>query len=189
MTQLPAKYGTLATEGAPRMLVNALALLGTLELKGPGNNPVIVKWADEAGAAIDSAYADWAADWYNSDSVAWCGLFMAVVAVRSGRPPAAKYLSALAWAEWGLPVPHGGAMLGDVLVFKRAGGGHVSLYVGEDETHFHMLGGNQSDAVNIMRKAKSDLYAVRRPAYKNTPSNVRKIYYSSSDSIVSVNEA
>jgi cell wall-associated NlpC family hydrolase len=36
-------------------------------------------------------------------------------------------------------------MLGDVLVFRRGGGGHVALYVGEDEEAFHVLGGNQAD--------------------------------------------
>lgn len=190
---IPAKYTGLTVEPGPRMIVEALKLYGTLELKGPGNNPTITKWADEVAASVKTPYANWAADWYNSDSVAWCGLFMAVVAVRAsgGRPerfPPVKYLSALEWASYGVPVPHSGAMLGDVLVFKRAGGGHVAMYVGEDETHFHMLGGNQSDSVNIMRKLKTDIYAVRRPAYLNLPTNIRKVFYSA-DGVVSINEA
>jgi hypothetical protein len=66
-------------------------------------------------------------------------------------------------------------MLGDVLVFVRNGGGHVGLYVGEDETAFHVLGGNQSDAVNIKRIAKRRLYAARWPTYRAEPVNVRQI--------------
>ena len=36
-------------------------------------------------------------------------------------------------------------MLGDILTFKRNGGGHVGLYVGEDKDCYHVLGGNQGN--------------------------------------------
>jgi hypothetical protein len=42
-------------------------------------------------------------------------------------------------------------------VFTRSGGGHVGLYVGEDATHYHVLGGNQANLVSIMRLAKGRL--------------------------------
>ena len=40
------------------------------------------------------------------------------------------------------------------MVFTRAGRGHVGLYLGEDATHFHILGGNQTNNVSITRIAK-----------------------------------
>jgi hypothetical protein len=41
-----------------------------------------------------------------------------------------------------------------VLVFERPGGGHVGYYFGEDATAYHVLGGNQGDAVTIARIAR-----------------------------------
>ena len=77
---------------------------------------------------------------------------------------------------------------GDVLVFKRKGGGHVGLYVGHDASAFHVLGGNQSDRVSITRLSRNRLVAVRRPAYRAQPANVRPIPLAASGSL-SVNEA
>jgi hypothetical protein len=50
-----------------------------------------------------------------------------------------------------------------VLVFQRPGGGHVGFYVGEDATAYHVLGGNQGDAVTIARIAKARCVARRWP--------------------------
>ncbi len=180
---LPKAYAWLANEPGPRMLSEALKLHGTLEKPGTADNPAIIAWADEVALTCKSSYNGWAADWYTDDSVPWCGLFVAVCAARSSqdRPerfPPAKYLAALAWAGWGVTVAKTDAMLGDVLVFVRKGGGHVGLYVGEDATSFHVLGGNQSDAVTISRIDKKRLYAVRRPSYRVQPANVRKVHLS-----------
>jgi hypothetical protein len=79
-------------------------------------------------------------------------------------------------------------MLGDILTFKRNGGRHVALYVGEDPNAFHCLGGNQSDKVCITRIARSRLYAARRPIYNDQPANVRKVKLAS-NGVLSANEA
>lgn len=175
-------YAWLNDEPGPRMLTEALKLYGVLEGPGAANNPTIVGWADELAAALPTAYARWAGTWYAEDATPWCGLFMAVVAQRANvddrpeRRPPEKYLSAASWAGWGLDAEAlGGAELGDVLVFTRQGGGHVGLYVGEDATHYHVLGGNQGDRVNISRIAKDRLTAVSRPRYLAKPANVRKV--------------
>lgn len=184
----------LRNEQGPLMLTEALKLYGTKEVIGSGNNPVILAWADEVAAHVKTNYAKWAGNWFDKDSIAWCGLFMAVVACRASqdRPsrfPPVQYLSALEWANFGVAVGKKQAMLGDTLVFQRTGGGHVGLYVGEDTTHYHVLGGNQSDMVNIMRLEKTRCVAVRRPPYIITPGNVRKIILSSAGVPVSTNEA
>jgi uncharacterized protein (TIGR02594 family) len=46
---------------------------------------------------------------------------------------------------------------GCVLVFERGSGGHVGFAMGEDNTDFYVLGGNQSDSVNIVRISKKRL--------------------------------
>jgi uncharacterized protein (TIGR02594 family) len=169
---LPDKYKWLLNETGPKMLKEALSHFGTLEHKGTGNNPSIIKWAKEVGGKID--------DVYKADSIPWCGLFMAVVAKRSGYTLPKDPLWALNWGTFGKKQDV--AMLGDTLTFIRktstgATAGHVALYVGEDIDAFHILGGNQSDAVTITRINKSRLYAIRRPLFKiGQPENVRRVF-------------
>lgn len=178
---LPKAYQWLQKETAPLMLLEALRHYGTLEHKDSKNNPSILAWAKEVGGNV--------ADVYKADSIAWCGLFMAIVAKRAGYVIPKDPLWALNWGTFGTHVEKCDAMLGDVLVFVRNGGGHVAEYVGEDATTFHIVGGNQSDAVTITRISKNRLYAVRRPVFKiGKPSSVRKIYLNVGGSI-STNEA
>lgn len=57
---------------------------------------------------------------------------------------------------------------GCVVVFSRGNGGHVGFAVGEDSSDYYVLGGNQSNSVNISRISKSRLLGARWPAsYKN----------------------
>jgi len=176
MPTLPAAYAWLADEGAPRMLVEALALFGTVEGAGAADNPTILAWAKEVGVAAD----------YTHDEIPWCGLFMAVVAKRAGKVPPSDPLWALNWRNFGRSVA--APMLGDVLIKTRAGGGHVTMYVGEDADTFHCLGGNQSDQVCIRRFPKELSWAFRRPTYVNQPANVRRVFLAPSG-VVSTKEA
>lgn len=57
-------------------------------------------------------------------------------------------------------------MLGDALTFKRNGGGHVGIYVGEDSTCYHVLGDNQSNMVCITRIEKTRCSGIRRTEWK-----------------------
>lgn len=177
--ELPEKYKWLLNEGAPKMLVEAIRHFGTLEHVGPGSNPDITKWAKEVGVS----------GWYADDDVPWCGLFVGVVAKRSGYPHTLNLLSALSWLKWGEGITRGREMLFDVLVFSRTGGGHVGFYVGENDTAFLVYGGNQSNAVGFAWIDKKRLVGARRPIYKiGEPKNVRKVYYEL-DGELSKNEA
>ena len=173
---LPKEYQWLQKESGPKMLIEALKLYGTKEFFGTNHNQVILDWAKVVGIP----------ELVKTDEQAWCGLFMAVVLQRSGRPFVKEPLCARNWSKWGVPVNQ--AMLGDVMVFRRTGGGHVGIYVGEDATHFHVLGGNQGNAVSIVRIARSRLLSVQRPPYLNQPANVRVIRLAAVG-VVSGNEA
>jgi len=175
---LPSRYAWLAREPGPKMIVEALKLFGTTEVPGSANNLTIVAWAKEVGGEV--------VDVYKADSIPWCGLFMAVVAKRAGKEPPKHPLWALSWSAFGAKAPS--PALGDVLVFTRSSGGHVGLYVGEDPSAFHVLGGNQSDRVCITRIAKARLYAARRPLYCAQPANVRPIHLEATGAL-SLNEA
>ena len=162
MTALPARYAFLNHEIGPPLLLEALKEYGTLEVPGVGNNPKILGWADEVGATPGM---QWIADFYKADQTPWCGLFMGVVAKRAGLEIQQDLLAARGWLDWGFGVAQ--PMLGDVLVFWRGNpqgqSGHVGIYVGEDAETYHVLGGNQSDAVNIMRLDRGRLLAARKP--------------------------
>lgn len=160
----------------PRIVKIGLSFLGTREIKGAKHNETILSWANETG--LDKVYS--------SDEIAWCGLFVAMVIKRSGREPVENPLWARNWATWGAKADKG--MLGDILVFKRNSGGHVGIYIAEDSSCFHVLGGNQSDAVTITRIEKSRCIAIRRPLYRNQPGSVKQYLVSASGEI-SENEA
>ncbi len=177
MSQLPARYRFLASEPGPRMLVEALALYGTTEARGPADNPVILAWAHEVG--LNKAYSH--------DAIPWCGLFVAVVAKRATWSLPDSPLWALSWADWGRPTER--PMLGDVLTFKRPGGGHVGLYVGEDAGAYHVLGGNQSDAVTITRIAKARFYRARQAPWRIGPPDNRRVIRMAASGPLSSNEA
>lgn len=175
--KFPKNYEWLGEVGAlPKITQEALKLFGTFETPGAADNPVIMGWAKELGLNKT----------YSADSIPWCGLFMAIVAKRSGREPVEGPLWARNWANFGVYADH--ASLGDILVFRRAAGGHVGTYICEDDLHYYTLGGNQSDAVTIAKIEKSRCIAVVRPVYKNRPASA-KPYRRSLAGKVSTNEA
>ena len=170
-------YDWLKSEASPRILVAAVKQLGVKEIVGRTHNPVIMGWAKDLG--LDKVYTE--------DEIPWCGLFIAHCAHTAGTQVVDRPLWALNWAKYGnkVDVP----MLGDILTFKRNGGGHVGIYVGEDATYYHVLGGNQNNSVSVSRIAKSRLHQARRTAWKVAqPTNVRKVILEAKGTITT-NEA
>lgn len=141
----------------PTWLTAARAKLGVRETPGPANNPTIMGWAASLGAKVLGIA-------FNGDATAWCGLFAAKCISEAGLTPPPIAIRAKSWAAWGKPLAAAVLAPGAVLVFERAGGGHVGFYVGEDATAYHVLGGNQTDAVTITRIAKGRCVARRWPA-------------------------
>jgi uncharacterized protein (TIGR02594 family) len=92
--------------------------------------------------------------------IPWCGDFVETcIALALPREilPANPY-AAINWMPFGIEcAPQPGA----ILIFWRGTPngwqGHIGFYVSEDATHYHVLGGNQSNAVTITRIAKDRL--------------------------------
>ncbi len=135
-------------------------------------------WITEAKSALgrnEARDGTWLMNWLKRDGRSlgdpgknpWCGDFVETC-IRIGLPDE-PLLGALGmnpyWARnWLLFGRDTKPVTGAVLVFERGSGGHVGFAVGQDETHFFVLGGNQSDAVTIARIAKSRLLGARWPA-------------------------
>ena len=158
-------------------------------------------WITEARSALGRHEARdrfWLMHWLKRDGRsladparnAWCGDFVETC-IRIALPdePLLGVLGsnpywARNWLMFGQEIkPTPGA----VLVFSRGTGGHVGFAMGQDDTHFHVLGGNQSDAVTIARIAKSRCIAIRWPSTASAPIGGRVIRALSST--LSVNEA
>lgn len=103
-------------------------------------------WLKSAGSAV------------NPKTTAWCGDAVET-AIRRALPdetlPANPFAS-IAYLEFGVRLDR--PAVGAVLVFWRGRPdgwqGHVGFYVGEDEQHYFVLGGNQSDAITITKIRK-----------------------------------
>lgn len=169
-------YDWLLDEPAPRMLIEAMKLYGVAEIIGEKHNQTILNWAEECGLG----------DVYIADEIPWCGLFVAVVAKRAGKTTIPSTpLWARSWATFG---EHCEPELGAVLVFSRGSGGHVGLYVGEDDDCYHVLGGNQGNRVCVSRLSKDRLLDCRVEYKIGKPQNCRQIKLAASGE-VSTNEA
>lgn len=145
----------------PIWMREARRYLGLREIVGKGSNPTIMGWAKRLGG--------WVASFYTDDDIPWCGLALAawVAITMPEEPLPSNPLGALNWRTFGIALST--PSLGAILVFTRSGGGHVGLYVGEDATHFHVLGANQSNSVSITRIEKSRLAATRWPKTAGNP--------------------
>lgn len=135
----------------PAWLVAARKHIGLREIPGPKHNGTITGWLQKLGA------------WWRDDEQPWCGTFCAAVMQEAGLPIPQHWYRARAWAEYGVRLRTHLLAPGAILVFARGGAGHVGLYVGEDSTAYHVLGGNQGNAVSITRIDKARLIASRWP--------------------------
>ena len=135
----------------PRWLTIAKRYDGLREVVGPRHNATIIRWLEKLRA------------WWRDDETPWCGVFVAHCMQEAGLPFPKLYMRAKAWSDYGSMLRPDRLAPGAILVFDRSGGGHVGFYVGEDAGHYFVLGGNQGNAVNVMKLGKSRLVASRWP--------------------------
>lgn len=140
-----------AKKGELPWIVTARQLIGIEEDTSKESNEAIMEWANFVG--VD--------DVYTNDDIPWCGLFEGYLMKANGIEPPSSMLWALSWNNWGIKLSE--PAFGCVIVFKRDGGGHVGNYLGENDTHYYVLGGNQSNAVNIRAMEKNRVVGFRWP--------------------------
>jgi uncharacterized protein (TIGR02594 family) len=138
----------------PPWMETAVSLQGVKEDLSAGSNPIIMDWAKTVGGQVQREY-------YN-DGVPWCGLFTDYCLVKNGYPGQDQPLWARNWAKYG--IDPNALIWGSIAVFTRDGGGHVGYLVGADAQALHILGGNQSDAVNVQRVSRARFLALRWPS-------------------------
>jgi uncharacterized protein (TIGR02594 family) len=135
-------------------------------------------------------------DWLKSDGNTlgdpaknpWCGDFMeTVIAITlPDEPMITNPYWALNWKKFGISIDL--VALGAVAPFKRPGGGHIGIVVGHETGYFHILGGNQSNAISIMKIDKDRLSGpLRWPSTYPKPKT--ELPHSTIDATVSHNES
>lgn len=162
--EIPVRRESLIKE-AP-WLAKMRALTGTKEIPGSEDSPIIMSWRGDIAKAFPEM-ASYVAG-YTNDLIPWCGLTVAECMASSGiKPPFSEkentesFLYALAWANWGVKLSH--PEVGCVMVFSRAGGGHVALLEKLDGNTAYIRGGNQADMINVTKKSMSTFVAAVWP--------------------------
>ena len=122
----------------PKWLGEVRRYIGEREIKGAKHNTLIVQmWADIKRSGI------------KDDETPWCAAYVGSVLECCGNK-STRFESAKSYLGWGAQLLK--PAVGYVAVFTRDGGGHVGFVVGQNERgDLLVLGGNQSDAVNIRK--------------------------------------
>ena len=139
----------------------AQRFIGVSEVSGSASNPHVL-----AMLRLDQP-------WPEDDQVPWCSAFMNYIAWLL-RLPRSKSLRARSWLLIGNSISLEDAEAGfDVVILKRGSGnqpgpdvieapGHVGLFAGREGSKILVLGGNQSNTVNVSRYPAGRLLGIRR---------------------------
>lgn len=133
--------------------------LGLYEKKGPTHHPEILQmWKDIKRGGI------------KDDETPWCAAFVGAMLERCGIR-STRFESAKSYLQWGVTLTN--PVVGCVVVFSRDGGGHVGFFLGYDEKgNLLILGGNQSDGVNVRAFPVERATGYRYPAHLTPPTTV-----------------
>ena len=176
----PPKAQEFAIPPTMPWLQTAFELIGTREVPGKGSNEAILGWAHDLEILS-----------YTDDDIPWCGLFMAhcIGSQLTEENLPNNPLGARQWEKFGTSTS---PQLGAVMVFwrgsKTSGLGHVGFYWAEDDEAYHILGGNQSNAVSVTRVAKARFLQARWPKTAPTPTGITRAA-NTQGKVLSQNEA
>lgn len=135
---------------SPPWLRAAFKYDGLKEVPGPKHSDVISGWLTKLGA------------WWKDDETPWCGVFIAAVMEETGFKYPKLYMRAKSWLDWGTVIAK--PVLGCVVVFDRAGGGHAGFVVGITKSgDLWVFGGNQKNAVNVSLFKSKRVLGYRTP--------------------------
>lgn len=132
------------------LLLHAQTYLGVREVPGKGSNPVIERFLAKGGSVSNDAFY--------TDDVPWCSGYTGCVIEEALGIESSNSLMARSYERMGFRNVIDNPLPGDVYTMyrngKNSGSGHVGFYLGEDGLHYYILGGNQSDAVNVRKFPK-----------------------------------
>lgn len=139
----------------PKWIIKARSFIGLKEGPGAIDNPKVVAFYTKAGHPE-----------VKHDAVPWCAAFVGGVLADVGVKPTGT-LWALDYAKYGTKLSQ--PAVGAIATKKRQGGGHVFFVVGWDKDYVWGLGGNQGDAVSIVRYPRALLYSYNWPPVPEQP--------------------
>ncbi len=184
--ELPEKYKWLHEIGTlPKLVSAALQYLGVAEIPGVNSNPVIMDMAKGLGVS----------DIYTNDDLSWCAIFINHLLRITGKPinlhPHDRYdlLRAMRTADLFTNINKADWILGDVIILKREGGGHVFIAIAKTPNgNIIGIGGNQGNKVSFAEFSQDRIIAVKRH-YSVAPPESAKQYIVDSSGQLSTNEA
>lgn len=139
------------------LLINALKWYKEKEDTRPGkSNSVILSWLQDI------------LSWAKDDEISWCAAFVNSVCRLSGVIGTGK-ANARSFLDVGEPIHNPSP--GDIVIFwresKHSWKGHVGFFIREKGEYIYVLGGNQSNEVNISAYPKHRLLGYRRLKFIN----------------------
>lgn len=142
----------LVKPGDPPWMAIAGAEVGVKEYPGNGENPRIVEYLRSTNlSAPDSA----------RDETPWCSAFANWCVEKSGYE-GTDSAWARSWLNWGAEIAK--PRHGCIAVLQRdINKGHVGFFLGATSTGIKLLGGNQSNEVNVATFKKADVLGYRLP--------------------------
>ncbi len=142
----------------PAWLAAAWAEFGVREVKGSKNDARVMSYYRESGHSG-----------IGNDEVPWCAAFMGAMLKRGGCDGSGS-LMARSYLKWGVPLQE--AKSGAVAVLSRGSNpalGHVGFVVGAAKGKIYLLGGNQSDSVNVAAFDAKKVLGLRWPVEQMAP--------------------
>ena len=129
----------------------AISQYGIREWSGNNHNPDVLKYFSDSGFAT------------KDDETSWCSAFVCWCVQQAGMVHT-KSLTARSWLNWGEAVWE--PRVGDITVLWRVDPkgwqGHVGFFVRQNGSRIWLLGGNQSNEVNISDYDGTQLLGYRR---------------------------
>lgn len=174
-----------------KWIAEARKYIGTKEIKGAKHNELVLELWRAAFEAINEPITTP----FKNDETPWCGGFVGGVLAKSGlgQHIPKSFAMARSWSKTGTKLDK--PAYGCIVVFWRGSpkgaSGHVGFVVGKDKFgNLMVLGGNQSDAVNIKPFGKNRVLGYRWCGTQSQPAPHRyNLPILRSDGRVSTNEA
>ena len=166
-SETPAPTASSGPLSKPNWISIAEKEIGVKEKAGAEHNPKVIEYHATTGK-------------FKDDETPWCSSFVNWVMNKSGNG-GTNSAQAISWAKWGKKInkPAYGAIA--VIDWDGSGPGtkgHVGFVVGKKGSSIELLGGNQSNAVNVSTFSSSKVIAYVFPSNFQIPDN----YYSFGES-------